>query len=73
MSNHMHSYVGDINFCTFKFVQRYVYVVFSLFQQFKHYVNKKGLSLATGLKLKCSALEIDPVGGGLRYCVIKLM
>ena len=70
MSSHMHSYVGGINFCTFNFVQCYVYVVFPYFKIFKHYVNKKGLSLATGLKLKCTAWEIDPVGGGLRYCVM---
>ena len=35
---------------------------FPLFQQFKHYVNKKGLNLA-----KCSAWEIDPEGGWLQF------
>ena len=35
---------------------------FPLFQQFKHHVNKKGLTLA-----KCSAWEIDPKGGWLQF------
>ena len=35
---------------------------FPLLQQFKHHVNKKGLTLA-----KCSAWEIDPKGGWLQF------